>query len=138
MVKITMKSGDIDKLLVFIKELEKEMCLKEIKYSLIKLNYTYLLNIEFTLNDTVIESLTNKYNDSLNIINLEGVIYLICQYDYLIFRYTLTDIITTLKNGYTDNNISNTVYDTLDEIDMLYNTCLATTFQKGGDINVIY
>ena len=138
MVKITMKSENRDNLLVFIKELENTNCLKEINYSLIKLEYTYLLELEFKLTEHIIEVLNNKYKDSLHIINLERVIYLICQNDYLIFRYTLTDIITTLMNSYTDNNISNTVYDILEEIDILYNTDLATTFQKGGDINVIY
>lgn len=74
MIKITMKSRDIDRILVFLLELEKATCLKEINYSLISLDYIYLLEVEFKLNDYEIEALTNKYNDSLNIINLERVI----------------------------------------------------------------
>ena len=138
MIKITMKSGNIDRILVFIKELEKATCLKEIKYSLIKLEYTYLLELEFTLNDYEIEVLTNKYNDSLDTINLERVIYLICHTKYILERYTIDEIITMLKNRYYNNNLSNSLYDILEQIDLLYNTDLATTFQKGGDINVIY
>lgn len=138
MIKITMKSRDIDRILVFLLELEKATCLKEINYSLIKLNYTYLLELEFTLNDYEIEVLTNKYNDSLDTINLERVIYLICHTKYILERYTIDEIITMLKNGYSNNSLSDSLYDILEQIDLLYNTDLATTFQKGGDINVIY
>ena len=138
MIKITMKSKDIDSLLVFIKEQEKATCLNEINYSLIKLEYTYLLEFEFTLNNYEIEVLTNKYNNSLNTINLERVIYLICQEKDILERYALDEIITMLKNEYSNNNLSNSLYDILEQIDLLYNTDLATTFQRGGDINVIY
>ena len=138
MIKITMKSKDIDSLLVFIKEQEKATCLNEINYSLIKLEYTYLLEFEFTLNNYEIEVLTNKYNNSLNTINLERVIYLICQEKDILERYALDEIITMLKNEYSNNNLSCSLYDILEQIDLLYNTDLATTFQRGGDINVIY
>lgn len=137
MIKITMKS-DRDRILVFLLELEKATCLKEINYSLISLEYIYLLEVEFKLNDYEIEALTNKYNDSLNIINLERVIYLICQEKYILERYTLDDIIIMLKNGYSNNNLSDSLYDILEQIDLLYNTDLSTTFQKGGNINDIY
>ena len=135
---ITMKSRDIDRILVFLLELEKATCLKEINYSLISLDCIYLLEVEFKLNDYEIETLTNKYNDSLNIINLERVIYLICQEKYILERYTLNEIIIMLKNGYSNNNLSDSLYDILEQIDLLYNTDLSTTFQKGGNINDIY
>ena len=135
---ITMKSRDIDRILVFLLELEKATCLKEINYSLISLEYIYFLEVEFKLNDYEIETLTNKYNDSLNIINLERVIYLICQEKYILERYTLNEIIIMLKNGYSNNNLSDSLYDILEQIDLLYNTDLSTTFQKGGNINDIY
>lgn len=138
MVKITMKSENIDRILVFIKELEKATCLKEINYSLIKLEYTYLLELEFKLTEHIIDVLNNKYKDSLNIINLERVIYLICQEKYILERYTFDDIIMKLKDGYSNNNLSDSLYDILEQIDLLYNTDLSITFQKGGDINVIY
>ena len=138
MIKITKKSRDINRILVFLLELEKATCLKEINYSLISLDYIYLLEVEFKLNDYEIESLTNKYNDSLNIINLERVIYLICQEKYILEQYTLDDIIITLECGYSNNNLSDSLYDILEQIDLLYNTNLSTTFQKGGNINDIY
>lgn len=138
MIKITMKSRDIDRILVFLLELEKATCLKEINYSLISLDYIYLLEVEFKLNDYEIEALTNKYNDSLNIINLERVIYLICQEKYILEQYTLDDIIITFEYGYSNNNLSDSLYDILEQIDLLYNTNLSTTFQKGGNINDIY
>ena len=134
---ITMKSRDIDRILVFLLELEKATCLKEINYSLISLDCIYLLEVEFKLNDYEIETLTNKYNNSLNI-NLERVIYLICQEKYILERYTLNEIIIMLKNGYSNNNLSDSLYDILEQIDLLYNTDLSTTFQKGGNINDIY
>lgn len=138
MIKITMKSKDIDKLLVLISELEKATCLKEINYSLISLDYIYLLEVEFKLNDYEIEALTNKYNDSLNIINLERVIYLICQEKYILERYTLNDIIIMLENGEANNDLSNSLYDILEQIDLLYNTDYLVHFKKGGNINDIY
>lgn len=138
MVKLTMKSENENRLIVFIKEQEKSTYLKEINYSLIKIGCTNLLEFEFKLTDDITEILINKYSNTLNKFNLKRIFFLICQYDYLIFRYTLTDVITTLINGYTDNNISDSLYDILEEIDLLYNTDLSTTFQKGGDINVIY
>ena len=138
MIKITMKSREIDRILVFLLELEKATCLKEINYSLISLDYIYLLEVEFKLNDYEIEALTNKYNDSLNTINLERVIYLICQEEYILERYTFDEVIIMLKNGYSNNNLSDSLYDILEQIDLLYNTDLSTTFQKGGNINDIY
>ena len=133
MIKITMKSRDIDRILVLLENLLEATCLKEINYSLISLDYIYLLEVEFKLNASEIEALT-KYNDSLNIINLERVIYLICQEKYILERYTIDDIIITLKNGYSNNNLSDSLYDILEQIDLLYNTNLSTTFQKGGNI----
>ena len=138
MIKITMKSRDIDRILVFLLELEKATCLKEINYALISLDCIYLLEVEFKLNDYEIEALTNKYNDSLNIINLERVIYLICQEEYILERYTLDEIIIRLKYGYSNNNLSDSLHDILEQIDLLYNTDLSTTFRKGGNINDIY
>ena len=136
MVKVTMKSENENKLLVFIKEQEKSTYLKEIDYSLVKIGGIFLLDFKFKLRENITEILINKYN-ALNKFNLKYIFYLICQQNYLIFKYTLTDVITTLIHGYTDNNISNSLYDFLEEIDLLYNTDLSTTFQKGGDINVI-
>ena len=138
MIKITMKSRDIDRILVLLENLLEATCLKEINYSLISLDYIYLLEVEFKLNASEIEALT-KYNDSLNIINLERVIYyLMCQEKYILERYTLDEIIITLKYGYSNNNLSDSLYDILEQIDLLYNTNLSTTFQKGGNINDIY
>lgn len=132
MVVINIKTKNKDELNVILLEIEKDKVIDMFYYEMIKLGEYYLLELAFILKEELRTKLIKKYDNSLDNIDFNQLIYLIIQYNNTLSVCTIEEILTRLINGDKEDNISIYLYEILIQIDQIYNTSLAYDFIGGG------